>query len=157
MLGKAACFTRSSRPGGKCTTADGVAHRGLPWLASEESSCSEPAPVVEESPPSDLPVASSPGGAQAALSNASISASSSSFSLEAVEFEQEFMTNGSQSSAALADTFGVARPSRIMVCLVFFRDLISPSGHRWQCPHSTPFLQPLLFQNHAQGRQEPSV
>ena len=32
-------------------------------------------------------------------------------------------------------------------CFSFFRCRISPSGHRWQCLQSLPFLQPPSFQN----------
>mmetsp|Transcript_91781 Transcript_91781/g.278800 ORF Transcript_91781/g.278800 Transcript_91781/m.278800 type:complete len:222 (-) Transcript_91781:174-839(-) len=39
--------------------------------------------------------------------------------------------------------------------LVFFLALISPSGHRWQWPHSRSFWQPCGFQNQAQGLQRP--
>ena len=44
-----------------------------------------------------------------------------------------------------------ARPSEAWTttgsCFNFFRCRISPSGHRWQCLHSLPFLQPPSFQN----------
>lgn len=50
---------------------------------------------------------------------------------------------------------GVARPSRSMASLFFFRLFTSPGGHMWQCRHSSPFRHPVGFQNQAQGRQFP--
>lgn len=91
---------------------------GLCWLASDIS-CSDPTAVVWDSSSDKLPFF---GVLQREALAGRVTCAFG-------EMIPSAIMEDSASSLA-EDTFGVARPSRITVCLARFRALISPSGHK---------------------------
>merc|ERR1719262_2168701 len=66
-------------------------------------------------------------------------------------------TSMGSTSAAASCTAKASFSLRMVTNFVFLRRLISPCGHKWQCRHCFPLLQPWCFQNQAHGLQVPAA
>jgi len=100
--------------------------QGAGLLPPDDSfSCGLEEQVVDSRSESEEQVVLKPGGRSNASSKLLFISSSSS---EAKSIARAISNSGRASE----DDLGVAKPKRNMVCFVFFRFLISPSGQRWQ-------------------------
>mmetsp|Transcript_36353 Transcript_36353/g.109491 ORF Transcript_36353/g.109491 Transcript_36353/m.109491 type:complete len:264 (+) Transcript_36353:17-808(+) len=144
---------RCSRPGGisrprlrPATAEPGSCRRGVCGAEPAASSCSEPVLLRTLMEAWSQPPDAVDSGSELNARHTDVGSSTSG---------RDLLSAWRASCSEAGVGLGVARPRRMTVRLAFFLALISPSGQRWQWPHSCAFSHPWAFQNQAHGRHWP--